>query len=386
MTVPRIPFARPTFGPEASAAIARVLESGWVTQGPEVAAFEREVAVYVGSPHACAVSSGTSALHLSLLAAGVHAGDEVITVSHSFIAPANAVRYCGATPVFVDIEPATFNIDPARVASAVTSRTRAILCVHQLGLPCDLTSLLEIARRLGLMLIEDAACAIGSEILRGDKWERIGRPHGDAACFSFHPRKLLTTGDGGMMTTARPEWDAAFRRWRQHGMDLPDLARHAASTVVVERYLDLGFNYRMTDLQAAVGRTQLAALDSMLARRREQAEHYRESLEDIAGLGLPSERPGVHTNWQSYCVTLPEEADVREVMQTLLDHGIASRPGVMNIHEQPAYPAGSWRMSGGLAVAERARRRGLMLPLFHALSPADQGDIAAVLRHALVDS
>src|SRR4051812_16674952 len=185
-----IPVARPSIGAEEFEAVRRPLESGWLTQGPEVAAFEREFAAFVDAPHACAVSNCTTALHLALLAAGVRAGDEVITVSHSFIATANSIRYCQAVPVFVDICPQTFNIDPKRVEAAITPSTRAILCVHQMGMPCDLTSLVAIAREHSIPLIEDAACAIGSEILWDGDWEKIGKPHGDAACFSFHPRKI----------------------------------------------------------------------------------------------------------------------------------------------------------------------------------------------------
>ena len=195
MEGPRIPLTRPETGEEEAAATRRVILSGWLTMGPETAAFEAEFAATVGAPHACAVANGTSALHLALLGAGVGPGDEVITASHSFIATANAVRYCGATPVFADIDPATFNLAPVQVAAAVTARTRAILCVHQMGLPCDLTAILEIARRHQLPVIEDACCALGSEILQTGGWEKIGRPQGDVACFSFHPRKVLTTGD-----------------------------------------------------------------------------------------------------------------------------------------------------------------------------------------------
>ncbi|MDD2520939.1 MAG: aminotransferase class I/II-fold pyridoxal phosphate-dependent enzyme, partial [Kiritimatiellae bacterium] len=173
-----VPFAKPRLGPEEEAAAVRAIHSGWVTQGPEVEAFEREFAQLVGAPHACAVSSGTAALHLALKAAGVRPGDEVITVSHSFIATANAVRYCGAAPVFVDIEPRTWNMDPTLVGRVLSPRTRAILCVHQMGMPCDLEAIGALARQAGVPLIEDAACATGSEIRRDGQWERIGRPHG----------------------------------------------------------------------------------------------------------------------------------------------------------------------------------------------------------------
>lgn len=375
-----IPLAKPWMDEREKKAAGRPILSGWVTQGPEVAALENEFAEFSGAKHACAVSSCTAALHLALLVAGVKPGDEVITVSHSFIATANSIIYCGAVPVFIDILPGTYNLDPALIKPAITSRTRAILCVHQMGMPCDLAAIIEIARRHSLAIVEDAACAIGSEIRLGNRWQNIGLPHGDAACFSFHPRKVITTGDGGMITTARPNWDEQFRLLRQHGMSVPDRERHQAKEIVFESYLCLGYNYRMTDIQAAVGREQLKRLPEILNTRRALAERYSRLLADMPGIRVPEEPPWARSNWQSYCIGLPDGCDQRAVMQYMLDHGVATRRGIMCAHREPAYRDLPLRFP--LPESEQAQDRAVIVPLFHQMTESEQDRVVKVLRGA----
>jgi dTDP-4-amino-4,6-dideoxygalactose transaminase len=385
---PTIPISKPTLGLEESEAAGAAVLSGWVTQGPRVAAFEEEFAAYVGAPHACAVSSCTAALHLALTALGVGPGDEVVTVSHSFIATANAVRYCGARPVFVDIDPRTYNMDPGQLESAITPRTKAILPVHQVGLPCDMPAILDVAGRHGLPVVEDAACAVGSELRVGDSWERVGRPHGLVACFSFHPRKVITTGDGGMLTTGSPELDRRFRLLRQHGMSVSDTARHAAKSVVFEEYPVLGYNYRMTDIQAAVGRVQLGRLPAILAKQAALADAYDRALREVPGLEPPQTPEGVRPNHQSYPVRVTAEFPLSrdDLMRSLLGRGVSTRRGIMNAHQEGAY---SGLGTGPLPHSEAARDEVVLLPLYASMTPDEQayvleqlGDLAAAgARH-----
>jgi perosamine synthetase len=376
-----IPIALPLLDKEEADAAREAVLSGWVSQGPQVAAFEREFAALVGAPYACAVSNCTTALHLALTAVDIGPGDEVITASHSFIATANCIRYCGATPVFVDINPETYNIDPVQVAEAITPRTRAIIAVHQMGMPCDLSALLALAKRHEIVLIEDAACAAGSQIRIDEQWDRIGKPHGDIACFSFHPRKVITTGEGGMLTTSNPEFDRKFKLLRQHGMSVPDTVRHGSPQVIFEDYLEVGFNYRMTDMQAAVGRKQIQRLADIVARRRALANGYGELLGNIEGLRLPFEPEWARSNWQSYCVRLPSRVNQKAVMQKLLDQGIATRRGIMCSHREAPYSDRNQRHD--LRESELAQDHSILLPIYAQMIEDDQVRVASALRTEL---
>ena len=368
MPLKTIPVARPSFGLDEERAVLEVLRSGWVSQGPRVAEFERQFARYVGAPYAVAVSSCTAALHLALLVSGVRPGDEVLCPSLSFIATANAIVHTGALPVFVDIDQATYNIDPNCIENAITPRTRAILAVHQIGLPAPLAEISEIAARHGLLVIEDAACAIGAEY----NGCRVGLPHTSMACFSFHPRKILTTGEGGMITTAEEELANRLRRLRQHAMTVSDLTRHGSEKLLTESYEEVGYNYRMTDLQAAVGMVQLRRLDEMIARRRALALRYTSRLSSLSWLTLPHETPGGRHNFQSYMVRLRADAPMTrdQFMQELLDRGVSSRRGVMAIHREAPYRVWDWDEC--LPVTNMVTDTTLILPLFHSLTEDEQ--------------
>jgi perosamine synthetase len=363
-----VPFSRPFLRGGEGAAVADVIASGWVSQGPRVRDFEAAFARRVGALDAVATTNCTSALQLALYASGVGPGDEVIVPSLSFIATANAVWQNGATPVFADVDPRTYNLDPAAAERAITARTKAIMPVHQLGLPAEMDAFLELAGRHGLEIVEDAACAIGAR--------HGGRPIGSLgppACFSFHPRKVITTGEGGMIAVNDPAVAERLRRLRQHAMDVSDLARHAAKDVVIETYPERGWNLRMTDMQATLGLCQLELLDEILARRARLAARYTEALERVPYLEPPYEPGYAERTWQSYAVRLLPGAPVgrTELMRRLLADGVATRRGVMAIHEERAYAG----VEAGLPHTEAATRESLMLPLFPGMSCEQQDHV-----------
>lgn len=376
-----IPIAKPFIGQEEETAVLQALRSGWISQGPRVGEFEKQFAAFVGARHAIAVSSCTTALHLAFVATGIGPGDEVLCPSLSFIATANSIRYVGATPIFVDIDPTSYNIDPNRLEDAITSRTRAILAVHQMGLPAAMNEINQVAARHGLLVIEDAACAIGSEY----QGRRIGAPHSWMACFSFHPRKILTTGEGGMITTNDEHIDSRLRRLRQHAMTVSDMARHSAKDVVIETYDEVGYNFRMTDLQAAIGLVQLGRVEGFIERRRAFAARYSEELFKIGWLAPPSEPPGHRHNFQAYMARLTKDAPVsrNQLMQSLLDRGISSRRGIMASHRENPYKDTKW--DGKLPETCAAVEDCIILPLFHQMTEEEQSFIIESVREVPAD-
>ena len=370
----RINVMQPWLGDEEVAAVTQVIESGWVAQGPRVAAFEEAFAARMQAEHAIAVSNCTTGLHLALVVAGVGAGHDVVVPSFSFIATSNAPTYVGARPVFADVDPETGNLTADSVKNALTPATTAVIVVDQGGVPVDLRAIRELCDPLGIVVVEDAACGAGSTY--------AGRPVGasaEIAAWSFHPRKILTTGEGGMITTSRPDWALRARRLREHAMSVSAADRHGSTLAPAEEYLEIGFNYRMTDLQAAVGLVQLSRLDEVVERRRAIARRYQEALADVPGLRCVTDPEHGTTNYQSFWVEVadahPRSRD--ELLAHLADLEISARRGIMAAHRQPAYRDVP---HGPLRVTEWLTDQTLILPVFHQMTAAEQERVIDALR------
>ncbi|HLN15239.1 MAG TPA: DegT/DnrJ/EryC1/StrS family aminotransferase [Acidimicrobiales bacterium] len=358
MTERRIDIASPVTGDEEWTALRGSLESGWLTQGPRVAEFERLFAEYQGVPYAKAVTSCTTGMHLALRALGIGPGDEVIVPAFTWVATANVVIYCGATPVFVDVDPVTYNLDPTKLVDALSDRTKAVMAVHLFGLCADIDAIRAVVPD-DVDIVEDAACAIGASY-RGRPAGGLGR----LGVFSFHPRKVITTGEGGMVTTAEEELAEVVEALRNHGASLPEEVRHVGSQPWLLPDFDLlGYNYRMTDLQGSVGIAQMARLDGLLAERRHWAEWYSKALGEVAWLRPPVVPEGYVHGWQSYVVVVDESAPAprNELMEQLHRQGVSTRPGTHAVPDlgwyrrelgtsMEAYPAATWLRDRSMAI------------------------------------
>ncbi len=373
-----IPITKPALGEEEARAPFESIKSGWVTQGPRVAEFEKAVAAYVGAKHGVATTSATTGLHLALASLGVGPGDEVIVPSFTFIASANAILYTGATAVFCEIDPRTYNADPADVERRITKRTRAIMPVDQIGLSCDIGAINDVAQRHGVEVVEDAAPAIGATY-RG---RRVGS-NARQTIFSFHPRKVITTGEGGMITTDDDALAARARKLRAHAMSVSDLDRHRSDRVILEEYHELGFNYRMTDIQASIGLVQLRRLDELLRIRVAKAARYNAELTATRGLAVPFTPPYATHTYQSYCVRLTPDSPLErdELMARLLARGIATRRGVMASHLEKVYRDRVGTVS--LPITEDAARTTMLIPLFASMTDDEQTYVIDALREEL---
>lgn len=374
----RISVMKPWLGTAESDAVAEVIASGWVAQGPRTAAFEQAFAEHQQVGHAVAASNCTTALHLALKVAGVQAGDDVVLPSFSFIATANAPTYLGARPVFADVEETTGNVTAQTIEAALTPKTTAIIAVDQGGMPLDLEPLRRLCDERGLALVEDAACGAGSTYR--------GAPVGvgaDVSAWSFHPRKLLTTGEGGMLTTNNEQWAQRARRLREHAMDVSAADRHGSTLAPQESYGEIGYNFRMTDMQAAVGLVQLSKLEQMVVRRRELAARYQQELAGVPGLRFVQDPEYGTSNYQSFWIEVsrPFPLDREGLLAKLAEDGISARRGIMASHLQPAY-AGHSGYTVALPVTERLTANTLILPLYHDLREEEQDRVISSVLSA----
>ncbi|HMQ67472.1 MAG TPA: DegT/DnrJ/EryC1/StrS family aminotransferase [Ignavibacteria bacterium] len=373
-----IPIAKPYLTSDEAKSAYDTILTGWVTQGPRVEEFEKKFCEYTGAKYAAAVSNCTTALHLAMIVSEIGEGDEVITPSMSYVASANCIRYAGATPVFGEIDRDTYNLNAEHAESLITEKTKAIILVHQLGMPADIDAFVKLSEKYNIKIIEDAACAAGSSY----KGKKIGSNPG-IICFSFHPRKVITTGEGGMITTDDESIYQKVKLLRQHGMSVNDRARHESGKIIFEDHIVLGYNYRMTDIQASIGLRQLEKLDHIIEERRKTALKYIKELSSIECLELPIEKEGYFSNYQSFSIYLKDSAPVgrNELMEKLLNAGISSRRGVLTAHRETSYRDEYKDLR--LPVSEDACDRSIMIPLYAPMDPEDITHIINTLKQIL---
>jgi perosamine synthetase len=371
-----VPITKPALTDEEARAPYESIKSGWVTQGPKVAEFEKAVAAYVGAKHGVATTSCTTGLHLALATIGVGPGDEVIVPSFTFIASANAILYTGATVVFCEIDPRTFNADPADIERRITKKTKAIMPVDQIGLGCDIDAVNDLAKGHGIDVVEDAAPTIGATY----KGRRVGS-NAHQTVFSFHPRKVITTGEGGMITTDDDALAEKARKLRAHAMSVSDLDRHKADRPILEEYHELGFNYRMTDIQASIGLVQIRRLDELLRIRVAKADRYGRELADLKDVRTPYTPSWATHTYQSYCLDLAPSVDRDDLMARLLRRGVATRRGVMASHLEKVYRDRVGKVS--LPITEQKARSTMLIPLFATMTDDEQSYVIESLREEL---
>ncbi|MBN1793541.1 MAG: UDP-4-amino-4,6-dideoxy-N-acetyl-beta-L-altrosamine transaminase [Candidatus Omnitrophica bacterium] len=385
-----IPYGQQRLDSADIKSVVTVLRSEWLTQGPRVKDFERALCRYTGARYAVVVSSGTAALHIACLAAEISKGDEIITSPVTFAASANCAVYCGGRPTFADVRENTINIDPEKIAANITKKTRVIIPVHFAGNPCDLTEIHAIARKNGLIVIEDACHALGAEYKAGRRWLKIGScRHSDMAVFSFHPVKTITAGEGGAVLTNDATLYERLLLLRNHGItrnrshwvsasdNLKDMCitSNISSAFWYYEMQLLGYNYRITDIQCALGISQMKKVDAFVESRRQKADAYQKELGHVKGLRLPCESEGTRSSWHIYPVRVSGREKRQRLFEYLLKNGIGSQVHYIPVHLQPYYRREFGTKNGDCPVAEEYFKQCLSIPLYPGLSWTDQSKV-----------
>jgi perosamine synthetase len=366
-----IPLAKPYFDSNEIEEVKQVLDSGWVTQGPKVKEFEEAVAEKIHSKHAIAVTNCTAALHLALLSSGISPGDEVLVGDYTFPATGHAVLYCGAKPIFIDVDSGTYNIDPGKIEGRITEKTKAIIPVHTFGQPADMDAILEIAQNHNLTVIEDAACALGAKYK-----DKFAGAIGDIGCFSFHARKGITTGEGGMLVTNDDEIAEKARNLSTFGTEEGPKRDGAFSP---STFVHLGYNYKMSDITAAIGVAQLRRLDTIIERKQNLAGYWDRQLDEIEGIKKPYVDPRTFSIYQSYVALIEPSYNRNKLIHDLMSDGVHTQIGTYASHMQPVY-ASSDKCPNSKEIFNRA----IALPMFYTLKEDEIDYVCNLLKNYLM--